>query len=107
MGGIVGPGAAIAARSILRSVPLPQSVPRGVVFLFVVVATVAAFAALVAWLLRKVTQREFRRYLCNHHIPVCLWCAYDLRGQTEARCPECGRPFDPTLLKDARPQAPP
>jgi hypothetical protein len=25
----------------------------------------------------------------------CLGCGYDLRGLTENRCPECGRPFDP------------
>ena len=28
----------------------------------------------------------------------CLTCAYDLRGQTEPRCPECGKRFDPGLL---------
>lgn len=25
----------------------------------------------------------------------CQRCSYDLRGLTEQRCPECGRPFDP------------
>ena len=25
----------------------------------------------------------------------CPHCEYNLRGQTEARCPECGREFDP------------
>src|SRR5216110_73209 len=25
----------------------------------------------------------------------CWECGYSLRGLTEARCPECGRPFDP------------
>jgi len=25
----------------------------------------------------------------------CLGCGYSLRGLTEPRCPECGRPFDP------------
>ncbi len=32
------------------------------------------------------------------HLPdtaVCLQCGYSLRGLTEARCPECGGPFDP------------
>jgi len=28
----------------------------------------------------------------------CLLCGYDLRGQTEARCPECGTAFDNYLL---------
>ena len=28
----------------------------------------------------------------------CVKCGYDLRGQTEPCCPECGNPFDPGLL---------
>jgi hypothetical protein len=28
--------------------------------------------------------------------PECLHCGYALRGLTTARCPECGRAFDPT-----------
>jgi hypothetical protein len=27
----------------------------------------------------------------------CLGCQYDLSNLPEHRCPECGRPFDPTL----------
>lgn len=27
---------------------------------------------------------------------VCLNCRYSLRGLVDARCPECGRPFDPS-----------
>jgi hypothetical protein len=26
--------------------------------------------------------------------PICSHCGYDLRGQVDARCPECGTPFD-------------
>jgi hypothetical protein len=26
---------------------------------------------------------------------LCLGCNYPLRGLVSARCPECGRPFDP------------
>src|SRR3954464_7844824 len=28
--------------------------------------------------------------------PHCEQCGYDLRALTEPRCPECGKPFDPT-----------
>lgn len=28
----------------------------------------------------------------------CTHCQYNLRGLTEPRCPECGRPFDPANL---------
>lgn len=31
---------------------------------------------------------------------VCARCGYDLRGLVEPRCPECGTPFDPSLLRD-------
>ena len=30
---------------------------------------------------------------------LCLGCGYDLRGQVEHRCPECGRAFDPHACK--------
>lgn len=43
-------------------------------------------------------RRCMRQYLQEMHIPICLGCGYDLRGQTEARCPECGREFDAELL---------
>lgn len=29
---------------------------------------------------------------------ICRRCGYDLRGLTEARCPECGHRFDSRLL---------
>jgi hypothetical protein len=34
--------------------------------------------------------------------PLCRQCGYDLRGQTEPRCPECGTPFDVDLLNVKR-----
>jgi hypothetical protein len=36
-------------------------------------------------------RRRRRRGLCRN-------CGYNLRGLTEARCPECGKAFDPELL---------
>lgn len=35
--------------------------------------------------------------------PLCLKCGYNLRGQTIARCPECGEPFPEKLLQGRRP----
>lgn len=34
---------------------------------------------------------------------ICIECGYDLRGQTEPRCPECGTRFDSSLLKTNAP----
>jgi len=43
---------------------------------------------------------NLRRQLVQRTIPVCLTCGYDLRGQTELRCPECGTPFSPELAQE-------
>lgn len=39
--------------------------------------------------------------------PRCESCGYNLTGLTEARCPECGIPFDPKLLADQPQPSPP
>ncbi len=39
-----------------------------------------------------------RRYLHGRGVPICVGCGYDLRGQREPRCPECGRGFDGAIL---------
>ena len=41
---------------------------------------------------------SLRRQLVEQGVPICLRCGYDLRGQLEPRCPECGTPCDPELL---------
>jgi hypothetical protein len=46
---------------------------------------------------RRPALRLLRRRLNELGRPVCVQCGYDLRGQTEARCPECGASFDPDL----------
>ncbi len=35
-----------------------------------------------------------RQYLAERGYPLCAHCGYNLRGQLEHRCPECGAPFD-------------
>ena len=56
------------------------------------------------WLTRTRTQRFLRERLVANGIPVCMSCGYDLRGQTEARCPECGTAFDQRLVRRAAPE---
>ena len=39
---------------------------------------------------RKWMRVFLRAYLNDHGIPICEHCGYDLRGNIESRCPECG-----------------
>jgi hypothetical protein len=75
----------------------------GGAFEAVLVAIIIGFVAGVAdsLLFRQRRARECRKLLCEYGIPVCVNCGYDLRGQTEPRCPECGRGFDPKLIPGA------
>lgn len=45
-----------------------------------------------------------RSPLCTREIPLghCQKCGYNLTGLSEPRCPECGRPFDPSMLSVER-----
>jgi hypothetical protein len=43
-------------------------------------------------------QRTIRELLVSRGVAVCIQCGYDLQGQTEPRCPECGTAFDLKLL---------
>jgi len=42
---------------------------------------------------RKRISMYLRKYLNEHGVPICMTCGYDLRGQVNAYCPECGTPF--------------
>ena len=50
------------------------------------------FGTILRW--RIIVGSAKKRY------PLCQRCGYNLTGLTEARCPECGIPFDPKLLAD-------
>ncbi len=65
-----------------------------VIFLTVLLAGEAALYALLI----QQARHAVRSFLCGLGLPTCLHCGYDVRGQTEPRCPECGRAFDPGLL---------
>ena len=77
--------------------------PRGVPALLV---TAPPYVAAPVFAMRFVIQRGRRRI--EYHVrqrlrdwgkPICMGCGYNLHGQTDARCPECGTPFDLSLLK--------
>jgi hypothetical protein len=66
--------------------------------LFVPLAFIADY-----YVKRNRIRRYVRRKLAEIGVPVCRNCGYDLRGQVEPRCPECGTPFDSKLLKSNQP----
>lgn len=46
------------------------------------------------WLMRRRITKDIRQYLNQNGFQLCVACGYDLRGQVEWRCPECGAAFD-------------
>lgn len=87
-------GAAGVALAILLSIgqwlPIPPSMYGGLVGGFVG----GSGAGAMAWFWRRRFTRYLRQQLVARGIPICLKCGYDLRGQTEPRCPECGTAFE-------------
>jgi hypothetical protein len=43
------------------------------------------------FLIRPHVQCSLREQLVERGVPICIGCGYDLRGQIQPRCPECGR----------------
>lgn len=105
--------------SIFFFVALLLSGPAGILSLLaglrvpLYVAHFSAFAVLslffscgnVLFARRRIT-RNLRRQLVDRTIPICVGCGYDLRGQRDPRCPECGESFDAALVSgDAHAQS--
>ncbi len=76
---------------------LPLEPPRYVFWLGLPLWLAMPWA--VTLLFRRKVRQHLRRELVKCGVPICIKCAYDLRGQDEPRCPECGISFDEKLLK--------
>ncbi len=44
---------------------------------------------------RNPARKSLRRSLLRLGVPICVGCGYDVRGQQEPRCPECGAAIEP------------
>ncbi len=73
--------------------------PRWVIAMIPPVLLGTTFGLLMAYCWHRPLQRRLRAELVARGIPVCIGCGYDLRGQTEPRCPECGGHFPEELLR--------
>jgi hypothetical protein len=71
---------------------------RYVVEVFTGLLQLSLLAATTTWFCRRRALALLRKRLIWLGLPLCRHCGYDLRGQTEPRCPECGRAFDLALL---------
>ncbi|GMU82898.1 MAG: hypothetical protein AMXMBFR47_27690 [Planctomycetota bacterium] len=70
------------------------AIPNGMVVALAIVPILAGIAFLFHQrfiLGGGVFRRRLREQLVASGVPLCLECGYDLRGQLEPRCPECGR----------------
>ncbi len=90
---VIVPAALVAyevAQLIGRTVSIPdrylEVVCMGVVF--------GATAWGELWVAARRIRLNLRRRLNDQGAVVCMRCGYDLRGQVERRCPECGEPFE-------------
>ena len=70
-------------------------------------AATSLLAGTWIWFCRSELRHLLREQLVDKGVPVCLRCGYDLRGQVDARCPECGTPFDKRLLDRSLPRGKP
>ena len=72
-----------------RAVPMPLWLNGAMIGGIVSGSLVASWE----FVFRRAIEEQIRLEMVARGIPVCLGCGYDLRGQVEPRCPECGRPF--------------
>ncbi len=60
------------------------------------------------WPCKRRVRISLREQLVAKGVPICVGCGYDLRGQIEPCCPECGAAFDEKLLNpsEGKPEEP-
>lgn len=80
-----------------------DSLGLGLYFPVTMLLSVVYFLVAMQLLWRRPLQQHLRQELVRRGKPICICCGYDLRGQSEPRCPECSQPFDAGLLKKASP----
>jgi hypothetical protein len=83
----------------LRSFGTPPFIPPAMYGGLIGGGVGGTYAAVFHWLFRSPIRRRLREELVKQGVPICIPCGYDLRGQSEPRCPECGAAFDASLLK--------
>ena len=89
---LVGFVVVLAASALLFTLLEPWlPIRRDVLRLLSILPVVGTASALFVWARRREIQTTVRRLLRERGLRVCMRCGYDLRGNTQPRCPECGR----------------
>lgn len=83
-------------RGILRNTLAQLGLPNWALTLAGSICAGAAVYVAI-WASRRRIRRYLREQLVIKGVSVCLNCGYQLRGQVEPRCPECGTGFDMRL----------
>ena len=91
-------GAGLLVAGILIALRQWVLFPRRVFIPLVVGITGGSGMVVVTWFWRHQCRRYLRQQLAANGIPICIKCGYDLQGQVEPRCSECGTPFHRELL---------
>jgi hypothetical protein len=82
---------------VVRSIgPLPAWQGLGLMIITLVPLGMVWLRALLSRV-----QKELRLQLALKGTPICANCAYELRGLTDPRCPECGGRFEPHMTDGA------
>ena len=90
LGTVVLPaGVYLVFSSVIRRIPMPRLLIAGLIGGIVA----GSMAASWQFVFRSAIQEQIRLEMVARGVPVCMGCGYDLRGQVEPRCPECGRAF--------------
>jgi hypothetical protein len=95
-----GVSVAIAATGLARRY-LPF-LPTGATSISIFGLLIAVYYVVIGIVFHRRLRTLVRKRLLELGIPICVHCGYDLRGQIEPRCPECGRAFDPEHIKTSR-----
>ncbi len=93
---IHGVASMTAAMILVFVLPIPEDIPDVYVLGFFVVIIDVLIMLVELHLARIAIIRVLRERLIAEGTIVCRRCGYDLRGQIEQRCPECGNPFSLT-----------
>ena len=91
----------VGIRGILRSTLAQLGLPNWAVTLAGSICA-GAVVYVAIWVTRRGIRRYLREQLVKKGVSVCLNCGYQLRGQGEPRCPECGTGFDMRLPPQGR-----